>query len=228
MVRQRIHVYVSLQRLSGNYFLKMFRIQRISWFDSGYMFTSVYRGLSGDYCLKMFRIQRIAWFDSGYNVCVSLQRLSGDYFLILFRIQRISWFDTGYNICVSLRSFLGDDFVEMFVFSACGSTVDTRSLVYFTIFYVKVDTARAFRTGVWTYLSALYPAVPCSVSAVTVIAPVIHYCMGGLACGELCSFGSSFSGHPRFVRCGAVLGHGCSCPLLGTTGPHGPDSAGRY
>ena len=27
--------------------------------------------------------------------------------------------------------------------------------------------------------------------------------------------GPRFSGHPRSVRCGAVLGHGCSCPLLG-------------
>ena len=171
------------------------------------------------YFWKLLRIQRISWFDIGYNICVSLQRLCGDYFWKMFRIHRISWFDIGYNICVSLRSFLGDDFVEMFVFSVCGSTVDTRSLVYFTIFYVKVDTARAVRTGVWTYLSALYPAVPCSVSAVTVITPVIHYCMGGLACGELCSSGPRFSSHLRSVRCGVVLGQGCSCPLLGNDWP---------
>ena len=219
LVRLWIHVFVSLQRLCGDYFLSLFRIQRISWFDIGYNICVSLQRLCGDYFWKMHRIQRISWFDIGYNICVSLQRLCGDFFWKMFRIQRIFWFDIGYNICVSLRSFLGDDFVEMFVFSACGSTVDTRSLVYFTIFYVKVDTARAVRTGVWTYLSALYPAVPCSVSAVTVITPVIHYCMGGLACGELCSFGPRFSGHPRSVRCGAVLGHGCSCPLLGNDWP---------
>ena len=85
------------------------------------------------------------------HVYVGLQRLCGDYFWKKFRIQRIAWFDIGYNICVSLRSLLGDDFVEMFVFSGCGSTVDTCSHVCygalgFHFFYVKVDTARAVRT----------------------------------------------------------------------------------
>ena len=61
---------------------------------------------------------------------------------------------------------------------------------------------------------------------VAIITPVIHFCMGSLACGELCSFGPRFSGHPRSVRVGAVLGQGCVLARCwATTGPHGPDSA---
>ena len=61
---------------------------------------------------------------------------------------------------------------------------------------------------------------------VTIITPVIHYCMGGLVCGELCSFGPRFSGHLRSVRGGAVLGQGyVPARCWATTGPHGPDSA---
>ena len=44
-----------------------------AWLDSGYIFTSVYR--------KMFRIQRIVWFDIGYNICVSPQSFLGDDFV---------------------------------------------------------------------------------------------------------------------------------------------------
>ena len=61
---------------------------------------------------------------------------------------------------------------------------------------------------------------------VAIITPVIHYCMGGLVCGELCSFGPRFSGHLRSVRGGAVLGQGrVPARCWATTGPHGPDSA---
>ena len=38
----------------------------------------------GDYFWKMFRIQRIAWFDIGYNICVSSRSLLGDDFVEMF------------------------------------------------------------------------------------------------------------------------------------------------
>ena len=53
----------------------------------------------------------------------STEAFRGDYFWKMFRIPHIAWFDVGYN----LRSLLGGDFVEVFVSSACGSTVDTCS-----------------------------------------------------------------------------------------------------
>ena len=40
-----------------------------AWLDSGYIFTSVYR--------KMFRIQRIVWFDIGYNILRQSTKLFG-------------------------------------------------------------------------------------------------------------------------------------------------------
>ena len=41
----------------------------------------------------------------------------------------------------------------------------------------------------WTFLLCYRDRYPqCNCAAVAIITPVIHYCMGGLSCGELCSW----------------------------------------